>query len=128
MNALDLLRFKLHQSFSSVFHDATWGQPELMSKVLQEVCCAFDTSADTTSKRSIGQTLLSFRESAKLPTFLDLKYACIGISQQAGDDGWCLLEDKDLFAILLQGVSAQAHNPRRLRKCYQGLLSGLFRL
>jgi hypothetical protein len=126
MNALELLRLKLHQSFSAVLHDATWGQPGLMSKVLEEVCCAFDTSADTTSKRSIGHTLLSFRESAVLPTFLDLKYACIGISQQAGDDDWCLLEDKDLFAILLQRVGEQAHNPRRLRKCYQGLLSGYF--
>jgi hypothetical protein len=126
MNALDLLRLKLHQSFSATLHDTMLGQPELMSKVLQEVCAAFDTSADTTSKRSIGNTLLSFRASAKLPTFSDLKYACIGISQPVGDDGWRLLEDKDLFTIVLHDVDAQAHNPRRLRKCYQGLLSGYF--
>jgi hypothetical protein len=126
MNALDLLRLKLHQSFSGMLHDATWGQPHLMSKVLEEVCSAFDTSADSISKRSIGKTLLSFRTSAKLPTFLDLKYACIGISQPVGDDGWRLLEDKSLFPIVMREVHAQAHNPRRLRKCYQGLLSGYF--
>jgi len=126
MNPLDLLRMKLDQSFHSAIHETAWGRPDLMSAVLREVCSAFDTSFDNASRRSIGKCLQSFRESAALPTFLDLKYACFGISQKTGRDGWTLLEDARLFDILLTEIRSQAQNPRRLRKCFQGLLSGYF--
>ena len=126
MNALDLLRLKLHQTFTATLHEASWGQPDLMSTVLREVCSVFDTSYDAASRRSITKSLLTFRTASKLPTFLDLKYACIGISQKAGDDGWILLEDLELFPALLREVSALAQSPRRFRKCFQGLLAGYF--
>lgn len=126
MNALDLLRIRLHQTFSGTLTGTTWGQPDLMSTVLKEVSSTFDTSSENTSRRSIGKSLMEFRASAKLPGFLDLKYACIGVSQKCGDDGWVLMEDNNLFPVLLREVRAHEQNPRRFRKCFQGLLAGYF--
>lgn len=126
MNALDLLRIRLHQTFSGTLTGTTWGQPDLMSKVLKEVSSTFDTSSENTSRRSIGKSLMEFRASANLPGFMDLKYACIGVSQKCGDDGWILMEDNNLFPVLLREVRAQEDNPRRFRKCFQGLLAGYF--
>jgi len=97
-----------------------------MSTVLQEVCSVFDTPHQNTSRRSIGESLLTLRTTSRLRGFLDLKYACIGVSQKVGDDGWILLEDKALFPALLREVRLQEENPRRFRKCFQGLLSGYF--
>ncbi|HVN71407.1 MAG TPA: EH signature domain-containing protein [Desulfomonilia bacterium] len=126
MNALELLRLKLHQTFTGTIQDITWGRTDLMSTVLEEVCSVFDTSFDNTSRRSIGRSLVAFRASSKLPTFLDLKYVCFGISQKSGEDGWILLEDKGLFETLLREVDSQSKSPRRFRKCCQGLMAGYF--
>ncbi len=126
MNALDLLRQRLHQTFTGALHKAPWGQPDLMSAALREVSSVFDTTFDTTGRRSIGKSLCAFRASSRFPSFLDLKYACFGISQAAGDDGWVLMEDRRLLEVLLREVDSLAGNPRRLRKCFQGLLAGYF--
>jgi hypothetical protein len=125
MNELDQLNIKIKQSFSAKLHDAAWGQPQLMSKVLEEVCSVFDSPLDPAPKRSIGKTLVSFRRSEKLRSFLDLKYSCLGITQQIGEDDWRLIEDDKLFPVVLSRVDTE-HKPRRFLKCYQGLLSGYF--
>lgn len=126
MDALGLLQFKIKQSFSDKLRSAVWGQPQLMSKALEEVCSVFDSPIDPAPKRSVNKTLMSFRRSKRLPTFLDLKYTCHGITQQAGEDDWRLIEDIDLFPLLLKRVDLEQCKPRRFLKCYQGLLSGYF--
>jgi hypothetical protein len=126
MNALDLLRQRLHQTFTGSLHQAPWGQPDLMSAVLREVASVFDTTFDAAGRRSIGKSLSAFRASSRFPSFLDLKYTCFGISQAAGDDGWVLMEDRRLLEVLLREVDSLGGNPRRLRKCFQGLLAGYF--
>lgn len=126
MNALDSLRLKIKKTFSSALHEAAWGDPRLMSKAFEEVRSVFDTACDPSSRRSIAGTLEAFRRTHELHTFLDLKYACLGITQKIGEDGWMLIEDDELFLLLLKKVSAPQQTPRRLLKCYQGLLSGYF--
>ncbi|MGD0822654.1 MAG: EH signature domain-containing protein [Desulfomonilia bacterium] len=126
MHVLDSLRLRINQTFSAALHDAAWGRPQLMSKALEEVCSAFDTPADTISQRSIEKTLLTFRRSSELPAFLDLKYACLGISHIIEDDGWRLIEDNELFPLLMRKVDAEKLKFHQFLKCYQGLLSGYF--
>jgi hypothetical protein len=126
MNALEQLNTKIRQSFSASLRDSSWGAPELMSKVLGEVSAVFDSPLDPAPKRSIGRTLLNFRQSEKFLSFLDLKYTCLGITQPVGEDNWRLIEDAGLFPVLLQRVEREKHRFRRFMKCYQGLLSGYF--
>jgi hypothetical protein len=154
MNAIDTFRLKIRQALSSTLNEAAWGKPQAMSKVLEELRSVFDTAADPCSGRSITKTLESFRTTRELPTFLDLKYVCLGITQEVGNNRWKLLEDPELFPLLLkrvdselpgtaslqgQGMESPLPVPartgggnmsgrisRRFLKCYQGLLSGYF--
>ncbi len=139
MNALDTLHLKIRKALDGSLHGADWGRPQLMSKVLEEVCSVFDTAAGQASRRSIAGAVQKFRETLRLPAFLDLKYACLGITQPVGRDSWKIIEDPGLFRMLLEAVdeimvrkdtgrgrTRAGSASRRFLKCYQGLLAGYF--
>lgn len=156
MNALDILKRKVRLALSNTPDKTLWGKPQAMSKVFQEVSSVFDTAAVPCSRRTIGKALDSFRTTRQLPTFLDLKYVCLGITQEIGNKGWRLIEDPEIFPLLLKRVNAlllgnasmqeriqtvdtdlpvperavgggfTGRTSRRFLKCYQGLLSGYF--
>ncbi len=126
MNSVELLKSKINTAMFANTTFESLGTPGLMSKVLADVKLAFDAPRDTLPSRSVTLTLFSFRSSGKLQTFLDVKYVCFGIGQSIGDDQWSLLNDSLLFKKLLGLVDKYQPEPRRFRKCYQGLLSGYF--
>lgn len=123
---LDLLRAELNRTFSMPMESHSWGRPELMKKALAKVRSAFDSALERVSERSITSTLLHFFQTGELKTFLDVKYACFGVSHQVGPGGKRLLDDGRCFPILLERISGLQGEPRQFRKCYQGLLSGYF--
>lgn len=123
---LDQLRMKLGAVLGESFQSPDWGSPTLMSKALGQIRQQFDSSSANLDERSIARTLVAFRVSGSFPTFVDLKYACFGISQRVGRDEWCLIEDDSLFDRLLHLVNELRPEPRRLRKCYQGLMQSYF--
>lgn len=126
MNVLERLRDKLRHSFSEKrLSLSSCGQPQLMTKALAEVKKAFDAPTSELPERSIAKVLEGYRSSGSLQSFLDLKYACYGVGQ-GFTDGWCLFDDDKLFGQLLEQVEELQSEPRRFRKCYQGLLSSYF--
>ena len=126
MNNIELLKMKISAAFADNANHNSWGKPQLMSKALMDVQLAFDTPGDVLPSRSVTLTLFSFRNSGKLITFLDVKYVCFGVGQHIGTDEWCLLNDPSLLKKLFNLVDTYQSEPRRFRKCYQGLLSGYF--
>jgi hypothetical protein len=125
-SALSDLRHTLDRAFADSFSSPDWGAPAAMTKALVEVKKRFDPTHVSLNERSIARTLLSFRGTGRLPTFIDLKYASFGLAQQVGEDKWCLIEDSKLFRALLKQVGDQKDQPRRLRKCFQGLMHSYF--
>jgi hypothetical protein len=126
MDHLELLRKHLEQVLEGKNPvPSQWGQPHLMTKALVDIKKAFDNPVNSFSERSIEKVLLAYRNSGQLHSFLDLKYACFGVSHSV-PGSWRLLDDDRLFPILLQFVDATRTEPRKFRKCYQGLLSGYF--
>ena len=125
MNDLERLREKLSLSFEHSLGVTYWGQPQLMTKALAEVKKVFDAPTSEMPERSIAKVLAGYRSSGMLQSFLDLKYACFGVGQRFAD-GWCLLNDDQLFGKLLDHVDGLLPEPRRFRKGYQGLLSSYF--
>lgn len=111
---------------STHFSDKAWGATSAMSKALADVKAQFDTAAVKLNERSIGKALLTFRNTGDLPTFIDLKYACFGLGQQVGRDHWSLIEDTERFPAFLKRVDKERSQPRRFRKCYQGLMHSYF--
>jgi hypothetical protein len=138
-NPLDALRIKVGRSLDLALRDALWGKPQLMSRALREVSSLFDRPCEPGSRRSLESALAALRSTRTLRSFLDLKYACLGITHPVGPDAWLLIEDPALFPLLLDQVDsrygpapgredspAPGRGSRRFLKCYQALLSGYF--
>jgi hypothetical protein len=73
---------------------------------------------------AIRTSLESVRRAGRAESFKDLKYACFGCTLASPADGWRLIEDALLFPRVLQQVDQQRNEPRRFRRCYQGLMLG----
>lgn len=123
---LDQLRLQLGNAFGDSFRSPEWGAPVLMTQALKQVRAQFDSATVDVDERSIAKTLLAFRQKHLFGSFVDLKYACFGVSQRVGRDEWSLIEDEFLFGLLLGFVKDLRPEPRRLRKCYQGLMHSYF--
>lgn len=123
---LDQLRHQIRDSFGESFRSPQWGAPVLMTQALRAVKAQFDSSNVSTDPRSIATALLAFRKTRALTNFIDLKYACFGVSQRVGREGWSLIEDQVFLDLLLALVKDLKPSPRRLRKCYQGLMHSYF--
>ena len=106
------------------YHPGKLGDSQKMSDVLANIKSVFDAPTGNLPEHSIGKVLRIFRQSETLESFLQIKYACFGVGQSI--DGWSLFDDEKLFSTLLDQVDDLRSDPRRLRKCYQGLLVGYF--
>lgn len=124
LSPLSKLQSKLQLTLGDSFQGKIWGDPAEMTKSLAGVRACFDTANVSLNERSIGKALLIFRNTNDLPTFIDLKYACFGLGQSVGE--WCLIEDMERFPAFLKRVDKEQPNPRRFRKCYQGLMHSYF--
>ena len=113
------LRGALHDSFVA----PVWGAPEVMHQALKEVKKRFDSAAASVSEKSIAASVWAFRRTGKLESFRDLKYTCYGLTLRQGKDESTLLGDEKLYPALIDEVHGVTKEPRKFRKCYQGLLN-----
>lgn len=113
------LRGALHDSFVA----PVWGAPEVMHQALKEVKKCFDSPEASVSEKSIAASVWAFRRTGKLDSFRDLKYTCYGLTLRQGKDESTLLGDEKLYPALIDEVHAVTKEPRKFRKCYQGLLN-----
>jgi hypothetical protein len=81
-----------------------WGNPKPLSKVLALVSGRFESPLVSVNRRSVSQAVLKYRNSRELTDYLDIKYVCIGASEEFS--GWCLLEDAGLLDKLLKLAQA----------------------
>lgn len=67
-----------------------------------------------------------FATTLTLATLRDARLVCYGLSLRRRRENGCLLDDEQRFGALLAGLSRWMEEPRRYRRCYQGLLSSYF--
>lgn len=113
------LRGALHDSFVA----PVWGAPEVMHQALKEVKKHFDSAEASVSEKSIAASVWAFRRTGKVDSFRDLKYTCYGLTLRQGKDESTLLGDEKLYPALIDEVHGVTKEPRKFRKCYQGLLN-----
>lgn len=120
------LHYRLQHALENGLGPGKWAVATEMTKALASVKARFDTPDVSLSNRSIGKALLTFYNTGDLPNFIELKYACFGLAQQVGPGQWSLIEDAERFPAFLKRVDKEKANPRRFRKCYQGLMHSYF--
>lgn len=113
------LRGALHDSFVA----PVWGAPEAMHQALKDVKKRFDSAEASVSEKTIAASVWAFRRTGKLDSFRDLKYTCYGLTLRQGKDESTLLGDEKLYPALIDEVHGVTKEPRKFRKCYQGLLN-----
>ncbi len=117
------LRNSLREALLDRFASPVWGAPEVIHQVLKEVKKRFDSPEASVSDQSIAASVWSFRRTRKIDSFRNLKYTCYGLTIRQGKDESTLLGDEKLYPALIDEVHGLAKEPRKFRKCYQGLLN-----
>lgn len=117
------LRNSLREALLDRFASPVWGAPEVIHQVLKEVKKCFDSPEASVSDQSIAASVWSFRRTGKIDSFRNLKYTCYGLTIRQGKDESTLLGDEKLYPALIDEVHGLAKEPRKFRKCYQGLLN-----
>jgi hypothetical protein len=115
----------LERSFQKVDH---WGTPDAMTKALTEVRRAFDSASVEADARSSILALTKFKQTGRFANFIELKYGCFGVGLpiMIGRKEWSVIGDEPMLRQLLKQVDEEKKQPRRFRKCYQGLMHSYF--
>jgi hypothetical protein len=121
-------RAKLSQVNQEVFATPIPDLAQEMAKTTQRLRVEFgDISRGVTNQQSIAVAIVDFLQSGELTNYRDTKYVCFGIASPYGTPLTKLIEHDILFPKLLKAVEAFAVEPRKFRRCNQGLLKGYFR-
>jgi len=67
-----------------------------------------------------------FFTTQSLVTLRDTRLTSFGMCIPVGPEGTSVIDDRQLFSGLLNGVDRWVDEPRRYRRCYQGLLANYF--
>lgn len=85
-----------------------------------------DIGTAPADQHSIESAVLAYLNTRQLSTFRDIKYICFGVSSPYGAESTRLIEHEVLFTDLLKTVEHLQTEPRKFRRCYQGLLKSYF--
>jgi hypothetical protein len=86
-----------------------------------------DISRGAGDQQGIAAAVIAYLKSHDLPTYRDTKYVCFGVSSLYGTPLTRVIEHETLFPKLLKEVELLQPEPRKFRRCYQGLLKSYLR-
>ncbi len=86
-----------------------------------------DISRGEADQQGIAPAVIRYLKSQQLSTYRDVKYICFGVSSQYGTPLTRIIEHESLFSKLLKEVEQLQPEPRKFRRCYQGLLKAYLR-
>ena len=85
-----------------------------------------DIATAPADQHSIESAVQAYLNTRQFSTFRDIKYICFGVSSPYGAESTRLIEHEVLFTPLLKKVEHFQVEPRKFRRCYQGLLKSYF--
>jgi hypothetical protein len=120
----DRLRQINHEALSSPITDLA---PE-MAKATQRLRSEYgDISRGVANQQGIAIAVINYLRAQQLATYRDIKYVCFGVTSPYGIPLTRVIEHETLFPKLLEQVVNLQSEPRKFRRCYQGLLKGYLR-
>jgi len=99
-----------------------------MSKTTHRLRAEYgDISRGIVNQQGIAVAVIDYLKTQQLPTYRDTKYVCFGVTSSYGMPLRKVIEHDTLFPKLLDQVAGLQNEPRKFRRCYQGLLKGYLR-
>jgi len=127
MNPIHSFRERLrqinHEAFQPPFPDLSHEMALSTQALRREFGDIATVPADP---HGIESAVLAYLNTRQLNTFRDIKYICFGVSSPYGAESTRLIEHDVLFTDLLKTVEHLQPEPRKFRRCYQGLLKSYF--
>lgn len=123
---IDQLAKELYRIADNMFRGPLGPIPSPMAKVSADIDTLFRGGGPKPSSDRIKEAVRSFRNTGELPSFNDTKLCCCGIVTHY-DGTSSLLEERELFPLLIRKVEDLKTDPPKFRRCYQGLRDGYFR-
>lgn len=78
-------------------------------------------------ERGIAIAVAAYLKSGLIPSYRDAKYLCFGVITPHAQSQKRIIEDEGLFRGLLSHVEDYTDQPKKFRRCYQGLFRGYLR-
>ena len=121
-------RNRLQQINTEVLRSPIPNLSEEMAQTTQRLRTEYgDISKGASDQKGIAAAVIAYLKTHQLPTYRDIKYVCFGASSQYGTPLTSVIEHKTLFPKLLKEVAQLQPEPRKFRRCYQGLLKSYLR-
>jgi len=129
MNPIPAFHQRLQAINASVLAEPLPDLAEEMARVAQRLRVEQgDIARGAADTRGIAMAVVACLQSRSIPeSYRELKYLCFGAASEYGAPLTRLIEETPLFDALLDTVETLTREPRKLRRCYQGLLKTYFR-
>lgn len=121
-------RARLLQINTEALHSPIPNLAEDMARTTQRLRSEYgDIARGEANQQGIALAVTRYLTSQQLSTYRDVKYICFGVSSQYGTPLTRIIEHESLFSKLLKEVEQLQPEPRKFRRCYQGLLKAYLR-
>ncbi|ASF45476.1 EH signature domain-containing protein [Methylovulum psychrotolerans] len=128
MNSIATFRNRLLQINAEALLTPIPDLSEEMARTTQSLRTEYgDISRGAEDQLGIAAAVIDYLKNHHLSTYRDVKYVCFGVSSPYGTPLTRVIEHETLFSKLLKEVELLQPEPRKFRRCYQGLLKGYLR-
>lgn len=126
MSALDRLKTLLREGSKQAL-DKPWAVDNPLDAHIAKLQRYLREGAATPISRDLQEeAVLRFWASRRVDTLREARLVSHGVALPVGPQRLRIIEDRERFPALLDGVDRYLPMPRQYRRCYQGLLSGYF--
>lgn len=128
MNSIISFRNRLQQINTKIFDSSFPELSEEMAQTTRRLRTEYGAiSRGAGDQQGIATAVINYLKSHHLPTYRDIKYVCFGTSSEYGTPLTRIIEHEILFPKLLGEVEHLQSEPRKFRRCYQGLFKAYLR-
>lgn len=128
MNPITTFRNRLQQINIEALHSSIPNLSEEMAQTTQRLRTEYgDISRGAEDQQGIAAAVIDYLKTHQVSTYRGVKYVCFGVSSPYGIPLTRVIEHESLFPKLLKEVGQLQSEPRKFRRCYQGLLKAYLR-
>lgn len=128
MDFVNKFRARLSSINKNAFVHALPSHGEEMAKTTQQLRHWIGgASSAVKDERGIAIAVAAYLKSGAIANYRDAKFLCFGVITPHAQSQRRIIEDERLFRGLLSHVKGYTDQPKKFRRCYQGLFRGYLR-
>ena len=128
MDIVDRFRSRLSLINAGIFVQSLPSHEDEMAKTTQQLRhWVGGAGGGVKDERGIAVAVAAYLKSGIISSYRDAKYLCFGVTTPHAQNQKRIIEDETLVKGLLTHVKGYTNQPRKFRRCYQGIFRGYLR-